>query len=332
MNARVFLATTGRGVARAVKSETGNWSVEHLLVDQDVRCLAADPSRPNLVYAGTQGSGVLRSDDGGKSWTTYGLAGTIVKALAVSPREPNTIYAGTNPAMIFRSRDGVASWNECAGFRQIRYRWLWFSPAEPPFQAYIQSIVVSPTDPRRIVAGVEFGAVVLSEDGGETWSGHRPGALRDCHSLAWHASDGDWVYEGGGTGAGVAISQNGGKTWTQPRDGLDRHYGWACAADPENPRVAYVSLSPSAFKAHGGKDAQAGIFRTVDGSRWQKLGGGLPQPLAHMPYALLTDAKAAGHLYAGLDNGDVWFSSDQGDSWETLPFNLGGIQRSLVML
>jgi hypothetical protein len=51
-----------------------------------------------------------------------------------------------------------------------------------------------------------------------------------------------------------------------------------------------------------------------------------------MPYALLTDPKSAGHLYAGLDNGDVWFSGDQGDSWKKLPFNLGGIQRSLVMI
>ena len=35
-----------------------------------------------------------------------------------------------------------------------------------------------------------------------------------------------------------------GVTWTQPRAGLDRHYGWAVAADCEHPEVWYASLSP----------------------------------------------------------------------------------------
>jgi hypothetical protein len=51
-----------------------------------------------------------------------------------------------------------------------------------------------------------------------------------------------------------------------------------------------------------------------------------------MPYALLTDPGAPGNLYAGLSDGDVWHSADRGDSWQRLPFNLGAIHRSLVML
>jgi hypothetical protein len=68
---------------------------------------------------------------------------------------------------------------------------------------------VSPTDPNVIVAGVEFGALVRSEDGGRTWSNHRKGALRDCHSLTFHATNGNWVYEGGG---GATVSRDGGLT------------------------------------------------------------------------------------------------------------------------
>jgi hypothetical protein len=34
---------------------------------------------------------------------------------------------------------------------------------------------------------------------------------------------------------------------------------------------------------------------------------------------------------AGLSNGDVWLSTDHGDSWAQMPFNLGGIHRTLIM-
>jgi hypothetical protein len=171
-----------------------------------------------------------------------------------------------------------------------------------------------------------------SEDGGRTWSGHRPGALRDCHSLTFHATNGDWVYEAGGTGAGVSISGAGGRTWKQSKAGLDRHYGWAVAADPVRPEVWYASLSTGASKAHSENDAQAYIFRSVGGAAWQKLSGGPPQPLSDMPYALLTDPAEPGHVYAGLSNGNVWQSRDQGESWRRLPFNMGGIHRTLILV
>jgi hypothetical protein len=64
---------------------------------------------------------------------------------------------------------------------------------------------------------------------------------------------------------------------------------------------------------------------------WQKLGGGLPKPLDYMPYAILTDPAAPGHLYAGLSNGDLWHSTDHGEMWQRLPLNLKNIRRMLVI-
>ena len=333
MTIDTFIAATGTGLARASRADDNNWSVEIPLIDQDVRCLAADSLNPNVVYAGTQGKGMLKSSDGGKTWQPAGLDGRIVKAVAASRAEPGVVYAGTkSPPLIFVSRDGGKSWQELEGFRRIRSRWSWLSPAEPPFTAYVQGIALSPTDPNVIVVGIEAGAVVRSEDAGRTWSDHRSGAMRDCHTILFHPTSGDWVYEAGGTGAGVAVSRDGGKTWQQPKAGLDRHYGWACAADPARPEVWYFSASPGAFKAHSEKDAQAYIFRSADGKAWQKLADGLPQPLDYMPYALLTDPIAPGHVYAGLGNGDVWRSTDHGDTWQKLPFNLKGVHRTLIML
>jgi photosystem II stability/assembly factor-like uncharacterized protein len=333
MPGHTFIATTGDGIARATQGRNDEWQVERLLSSTDVRCLAVDPLHYGRVYAGTQDAGVLRSDDAGQTWRPAGLAGQIVKALAVSPTQPGVLFAGTKPAGLFKSEDAGGTWREVRSFRRIPGRWYWFSPAEPPFIGYVQGIALSPTDAGRVAVGIEAGATVLSRDGGESWTGHRPGALRDCHTLTFHARRGEWLYEGGGTwrGRGQAVSRDGGRSWSSPREGLDYPYGWAVAADPERPAVWYLSAAPSPARAHSGNDAQAGIFRH-DGTRWQRLSGGLPQPLASMPYALLTDPVAPGRVYAGLSNGDVWHSPDHGDHWQQLPFNLGAIHRAMIML
>ena len=335
MNKKIFIANTGKGLTRAECQKNETWVVEYLLEDQDVRCLATNPLNPEIIYAGTQGNGVLRSNDRGKTWQPVGMSGQIIKALAVSSIDSDVIYAGTKPACIFVSHDGGQSWTELDAFRRIRSRRFWFSPAERPFTAYVQGIALSPTDPSVIIVGIEAGAVVRSEDGGQSWSDHRQGASRDCHSIIFHARDGNWVYEGGGTGA--AVSRDGGKSWQQPKAGLDRRYCWACAADPHRPEVWYISASRSfsftkfAPQAHIDGQANAYIYRSIEDAPWQKLSGGLPQPLDYMAYALLTDPVAPGHLYAGLSNGDVWRSTDYGDSWIRLPFNLKGIHRTLIM-
>ena len=273
----------------------------------------------------------MRSDDRGRTWRPAGLEGHIVKSLAVSRAEPGAVYAGTKPALVFVSRDGGTHWTELDAFRRIRSRRLWFSPAEKPYTAYVQAIALSPSDPNVVHVGIEAGATVRSADGGSNWTGHLKGSLRDCHTLVSHPTSKDWVYEAGGTGAGVAVSHDAGTTWKQHKPGLDRHYGWACAADPAQPNVWYVSVSPGAMKAHSANNAQAAIFRWTD-ERWQRLARGLPQPLEYMPYALLTDPEAPGHVCAGLSNGQVWHSADYGESWRQLAFNLRAIHRDLIAL
>ncbi|RME84460.1 MAG: hypothetical protein D6775_05405 [Caldilineae bacterium] len=329
----IFLNAHSNGITRAERTSSGEWRVTHHAIGHRVACLAADPFHPARVYAGTS-KGILRSDDHGLTWRLLGMERHIVKSLAVSPHDPGVLYAGTKPPAVFKSEDGGAHWMELEAFQRIRGRRFWRSPAEPPdWRAYVMAIALSPTDPKVVVAGIEFGAVVRSEDGGRTWSNHRKGAIRDCHSLTFHAKNGDWVYEAGGRGA--AVSQDGGRTWEQPREGLDRRYGWACAADPERPEIWYISAGPIGWKgvpqAHVDGAANSYIFRKAGGAAWEKLGGGLPQPMPYLAYALLTDPGSPGHVYAGLANGQVWHSTDYGDSWQCLPFNLGRIWRMTLM-
>jgi len=324
----VFLAIDNRRVVRAA-CRGDEWQVEIVLDGSSPVTLATDPNRPEVVYAGTQGNGVYRSTDRGRSWSHLGLAGKVVKSIAVSPHDSNVIYAGVKPAAVFKSTDGGVHWVELAGFRRVRNRWWWFSPAEPPFQAYVNGLAVSPDEPDVVLAGIELGALVRSADGGRTWSPHLRGAIRDCHWLRFHDGDGRWVYEAGGTGGGAAVSRDGGRTWRQPKAGLARKYGVACAADPAQPEVWYAALAPGPRRAYG-REAEAYLYRASGGADWEPIGWE-PHPMSAMPRALVTLPGAPGHLYVGTTYGDVWRTTDYGDSWQRLPFDLGGALSLVIM-
>jgi len=60
----VFLATGPKGLAR---TELAEGYVEYAAAGLDVRCVATDPHAAHHIYAGTQGDGVLRSDDAGRT-------------------------------------------------------------------------------------------------------------------------------------------------------------------------------------------------------------------------------------------------------------------------
>jgi hypothetical protein len=340
MSNPVFLATNAIGVTRAELRGDGAWAIEKSLQGKRVNSLAADPRAPGRVFAGTQTDGVWRSDDAGRSWDQAGLPGQTVKTVAVSPRVPGLVYAGGKPAALFVSDDHGAAWNELPALRHAR-KWWWFSPAEPPdWGAYPQALALSPADPNVILAGIELGGVLRSADGGKTWSGHRPGAVLDCHSLIFHRTDGSRVYEGGGSGCGAAQSLDGGVTWRQMRAGLGAKYGWMVAADAIRPDVWYLSASdlPNPLKgqfappAHVDGKAGGRIYRSIGGGAWKPLSGGLPVPLDFMAYALVTDPFRSGRLYAGLANGDIWQTDDFGDAWKRLPVSMGSIHRTMILV
>ena len=192
------------------------------------------------------------------------------------------------------------------------------------------AIAASPTEPDVLLAGVELGGVMRSEDGGETWSRHLRGALRDCHSLKFHTTNGDWVYQAGGSGGGASLSRDGGRTWRKAGKGLDKHYGIVCGADPIKPEVWYLCVGSSPFNAFG-DNPKVYLYRASGGAGWQPIGWE-PHPLHATPTALVTLPDAPGHLYVGLTNGDVHYSADYGETWERLPFNLGSIWFSMIVL
>jgi hypothetical protein len=303
--ARLY-CSTGDGIARLDESN-GAWTAALSLRGSGAQCLAVDPRDADVVYAGLREGGVRRTSDGARTWVDCDLPAAGVFSVAVSGVD-GAVYAGTEPSALFRSDDGGETWRELSALLELPSRPTWSFPPRP-WTSHVRWIAPNPHDADLLLVGIELGGLMRSSDGGASWQDHRPGAQRDVHSLAWHPRAKARAYEAGGGGA--AWSDDGGESW-QPADiGRDRHYTWAVAVEPDDPNAWYVSASTGPFAAHGGGNPEARVYAWRDG-RWRALAGGLPEPLPAMPYALLaTD----GRLFAGLADGQLWQSTDHGESW-----------------
>jgi photosystem II stability/assembly factor-like uncharacterized protein len=124
---------------------------------------AFDPSDPQTIFVATSphdilegdepevGYGVLRSRDGGATWslTNEGLANLNVQQLVAIPGAPAKILAGTDQG-IFASTDAGDHWQRLGGSMPVR------------------SLVVDPKQPERLFLGTDEG-LFQSLDGGATW-------------------------------------------------------------------------------------------------------------------------------------------------------------------
>jgi photosystem II stability/assembly factor-like uncharacterized protein len=303
----ILFAATGDGVAR-LDVDGDACAVAASLEESGAQCIARVGK---ALYAGSRGQGVFRSVDAGETWERLDFPQPDVFSVAVSPAD-GAVYVGCEPSMLFVSRNEGETWEELDELRAIPSAPTWSFPPRP-WTSHVRWIAPSPHDARLLLVGIELGGVMRSEDGGATWSDHRPGAQPDCHALAWHPSVSGRAYEAAGGGA--AWSVDGGATWRPADAGRDRHYTWALAVDPGDPDRWWISASPGPFQAHGRRPAQALLYRWEGEGPWEPLAGGLPQPLDAMPYAL---AVRDGSLYAGLADGRLYATPDGGESWRGL--------------
>jgi photosystem II stability/assembly factor-like uncharacterized protein len=287
----------------------GHWRAATVLEQPGLQCLAVDPRLPERIVAGSHGRGVWMTEDGGERWSDVRLPHSDVFSVAISAVD-GTIYAGCEPSMLFRCRDG--DWEELAALRELPSAPTWSFPPRP-WTSHVRWIAPSPHEASLLLVGIELGGLMRSEDGGQSWEDHRPGAQPDVHSLLWHPTEPGRAYEAGGGGS--AWSFDAGRTWQPADEGRDRHYTWAVTADPADANCWYVSASPGPFHAHRKGRAEAYVYRWRGEGPWQRLDGGLPQPLDAMPYALVATGS---EMYAGLSDGRMYASADGGDSWEQL--------------
>jgi photosystem II stability/assembly factor-like uncharacterized protein len=305
---RLFVCTRDGRVVRLVE-DGGAWTSETLLEDAAAQCVTADGAR---VLVGTRDRGVLLSDDHGDSWKTIELDEPEVYSVAISLAD-GALYAGTEPSRLFVSRDGER-WSELRALQDIPSRDRWSFPPRP-WTHHVRWIAPDPHDARRLLVGIELGGVMVSDDGGATFSDHRPGAKLDAHILAWHPRAGGRAYEAAGDGA--AWTRDSGDSWDGADAGRDLRYCWALAVEPADPECWYVSAASGPRDAHSGENARGRLYRW-GGDGWATLA----LPTESMPYSLAIVGK---ELYAAMADGALFVSADRGDQWAPTGVHTGPI-------
>ena len=305
---RAFVCTRDQRVIRFDR-DGDSWRADPALEGVAATSVAADGDR---ILVGTQGDGAWSSADGGEGWEGVDLPERDVFSVAISPAD-GALYAGTEPSRLFVSGDG-GSWHELEALQEIPSRESWSFPPRP-WTHHVRWIAPDPQAARRLLVGIELGGLMYTDDGGATFTDHRPGAKRDVHAIAWHPATEGRAYEAAGDGA--AWSGDGGLSWEPLDAGRDLGYCWALACDPGDPERWYVSASSSPFVAHSGESARGKLY-CWEGDAWSEL----PVPGESMPYAL---AASDGELISGMTDGRILHSPDRGESWTDPGVQVGSV-------
>jgi photosystem II stability/assembly factor-like uncharacterized protein len=105
---------THQGLSRS-QDEGKTWSkvdVKGEVPGTDFMALAIDSTNPQIFYAAGHGLWVVKSTDGGTTWTLkkQGLDGDDVHALTMDPNDPQKLYAWVVDKGLYRSTNGGESW------------------------------------------------------------------------------------------------------------------------------------------------------------------------------------------------------------------------------
>ena len=79
-----------------------------------VQAIAVDPGGTGTIFMGSIAGGVLKSIDGGTTWSAVnnGLTTAVVVALAIDASGPQTVYAGCSSHGLFKTDDGGTTWRQ----------------------------------------------------------------------------------------------------------------------------------------------------------------------------------------------------------------------------
>ena len=178
------------------------WASQPEMRGQSIRALAAAPSDPKILVAGTL-TGVFRSDDGGAHWKQISPPDSTeiheVESVAIDPQDPNVIYAGTWH-LPWKTTDGGEHWNSIKeGIIE---------------DSDVFSIIVDPQSPKTVYASACSG-IYKSDDAGDLFKKVQgiPSTARRTRVLMQDPTNLAVVFAG--TTEGLWRSDDSGKTWNR---------------------------------------------------------------------------------------------------------------------
>lgn len=270
-----------------------------------INALVMDPTRPHILYAGTD-SGLYQSSDGGDSWrgvAIEALDDRKIQALAINPHDPDRVYAGTSGGRILRSFDAGGQWS--------------VSPRS--LGKIIWSLLVHPAPPEALYAGSD--TVYRSEDQGDSWIAFDlPVVVARVSALAAPPDAPETLYVG--TDKGFFATEDGGDSWRRPEAGF-----------PNEASVEALLAIPSTRSASGPLLCAAtdqGIYCSADkGQSWRQAAQAAGQMAARcLAYA----GGSPAILYAGLPGQGIAKSDDEGQTWRQIGPGLDGSMISALVV
>jgi len=332
---------------------------------------------PDRIYASQTsdwfGQIIQRSDDGGKTWSTPGSSPEELKGADGMPKaesnkfvydglpgthqwydgtqhpwefkrvwhlepsldNPDHVYAGVEDAALFVSRDGGKSWSELSGLRKHDTGPKWQPGAGG---MCLHTILLDPTNPKRISVAISAAGAFRSDDGGDSWkpinhglhSQHIPDPTAEVghcvHRVAMHPSRPNTLFMQ--KHWDVMRSDNAGDSWTEVSGNLSSDFGFPIDVHAHEPETIYV-VPIKSDSEHYPPSGRLRVYRSrTGGNEWQALTKGLPQRNCYVNVlrdAMSIDSLEPCGVYFGTTGGQVYASADAGDRWKPIVRDLPAV-------
>jgi photosystem II stability/assembly factor-like uncharacterized protein len=251
-----------------------------------VMTTAFDTHDGQLMYAVGSGSRIVRSTDGGDTWTTTANAagtGNVLLDVSIAPDDPDVAYVSGSAGLLLKTTDGGDTWATVATGMPA---WAWV-------------YAVHAVDANTVWIGAEAGWLRKSVNGGTNWTTKAYGSAGTVSDI--DSVDANNLVLVGGDGYAYKTT-DGGDNWGRVNDG----WGAAASVSMVNANVWYK------VGTHGWiqKTTNAGTSFTT----WGYAETGLFEDLHDVVATSATDAWVVGDRGTMLrtTNGTSWTEVDPG--------------------
>ncbi|NOS86063.1 MAG: T9SS type A sorting domain-containing protein [Ignavibacteria bacterium] len=301
----IYLGAAFGGVWKSTNGGSNFVPISDNEVSMSSGSIFVDPANTNIVYYGTgeatysgasyYGRGILKSTNGGATWTNYtsGLPSlTYCSRIVIRPGFSNLLFAAMGTAGLYRSTDAGVTWSQ-----QIAGR--------------CDDIIFSPSGTVAYITGSGTG-YRISTDGGENFISNGTLPVGTRNHLAICRNTPSVLYGAVYVGSSITVykSTNSGANFTQVAVGHDFNGGQAwydfyMQVNPFDPNYAYV----------GAVD----IWRTTDGgTSFQNITNGYAGGVVHVDEHNMDFNPANSNELMAVNDGGIWKSTNRGTNWINL--------------
>lgn len=317
--------TKSKGVVYRSTDGGENWSAIWR-GDALARFVFVDPRNTNVVYVSTGffdiepanadpvaktpgGVGILKTTDGGATWTALneanGISDLYLGTLAMNPGNPDVLLTGSSdinyPNVVtglFVTLDGGTTWTRGAFTSGGHPGGMWnavaYAPGDPN--------VAYAAGPASFLRSTDMGRTWTVMAGGGAGSYGPPGLLPGVPvALAVDPRNANRVFQNNYTG-GNFLTEDGGVTWTLASKGYVGSQTYAVAADPTAPGRVYAGGRPGIFRSDDGGETWLGL----NSQTGQEAYFGTPiayAPDPSQPGTVLIADESFGSIYRSIDGG-----------------------------